>query len=124
MSTGARVLAGAALFSFVVTAIYWFVADEPAGTILLAAMALATGALGVYAASRARRPSPAEDRPDAKPADDAEDVGVFPAGTAVPVLLAASLAVAGAGVVFGSGVLALGAICAVLCLIVMVRHSG
>lgn len=124
MSTGARVFAGAAIFSLVVAAIYWFVTGEPAGTILLAAMALATGALGVYAAGRARRPPPAEDRPDASPADGAEDVGVFPSGTAVPVLLAASLAVGGAGVVFGSGVLALGAICAVLCLIVMVRHSG
>ncbi len=124
MSTGARVFAGAAAFSLAIAAIYWLVSGEPAGTILLAAMALTTGALGVYAAGRARRSSPAEDRPDASPADGAEDVGVFPAGTAVPVLLAASLAVGGAGVVFGSGVLALGAICAVLCLIVMVRHSG
>ena len=55
---------------------------------------------------------------------DADEVWVVPTSTAVPVLLAGSLALAGAGVVFGSAVLALGLICALLCLIVMIRHSG
>ena len=124
MRTGARIFAGAAVFSFVVAVVYWFVTYEPAGTTLLGAMGLATSALAVYAADRARRSTPAEDRRDATPEDGADEVWVVPTATAVPVLLAGSLALAGAGVVFGSAVLALGLICALLCLIVMIRHSG
>jgi hypothetical protein len=124
VSTGARVFAGAAVFSFVVAIVYWFVTYEPAGTTLLVAMGLATSALAAYAAHRARRSASAEDRRDATPEDGAEEVLVVPTATAVPVLLAGSLALAGAGVVFGSAVLGLGLICALLCLIVLIRHSG
>lgn len=125
MTVGAKVFAGAATFSLVAAVIYWITADEPAGTALLLAMGAASSGLFLFLVRRDRAGRMPADEPTARMEDAAgEDLGVFPSGSAVPILLATSCLVVATGAVFGLGVLILGILGCVGCLVVLVRQSG
>jgi hypothetical protein len=103
VTTAAKIFLGSAAFGATVGTLYWLVAREPAGTVLLAFFAGAPLFVAVYlwrGARGSRRPP--EDRSDADPsAPDGSVVGTFIPESAWPVITgAASLLVAG-GMVFG-----------------------
>jgi hypothetical protein len=103
MTTGAKVFLGSAGFGATVGALYWLVAREPAGTILLAFFAAAPLLVAAYlwrGVRGLRRPP--EDRPDANPgAFDGREVGTFIPQSAWPVILAVASMLVAAGLVFG-----------------------
>lgn len=103
MRTGAKVFLGSALFSAAIGLLYWLVSGEPAGTALLASMVLAPGTLAVYASLSARgQELPPQDRPEAGPADGADEpVGTFAAASAWPVILGAGSLLVAAGLAYG-----------------------
>ena len=106
--------------------IYWFVSYEVAGTVLLAGLALATGALSVWLmrSQRLRRrradagpPELALDRPDTSGGGTAgvdrpflDEEGRLPAPTVAPFAVGLGVALAALGPVFGLAPVAVGAV--------------
>jgi Cytochrome c oxidase subunit IV len=92
--------------------VYWFVSYEVAGTVLLAGLALATGALSVWLLrSQRRRRQRAETR--ASEADDRpflDEEGRLPAPTLAPFAVGLGVALAALGPVFGVAPVAVGAV--------------
>jgi hypothetical protein len=103
MRTGAKVFFGSSIFALVIATLYWSVASEPAGTVLLVSMILAPGLMAAFAASAARGPDrPPEDRPDADPgASDARIVGPVVPVSLWPLLLGLTSLFLSAGLVYG-----------------------
>jgi hypothetical protein len=103
MRTGAKVFLGSAVFALVISTLYWFVTNEPAGTTLLVSMILAPGLMAAVAASASRCPDrPSQDRPDADPrASDAIIFGPVVPVSAWPLLLGAASLFLSAGLVYG-----------------------
>jgi len=103
--TGAKVFLGSSIFALVIATLYWSVASEPAGTVLLVSMILAPGLMAAFAASAARGPGPyrpPEDRPDADPsASDARIVGPVVPVSLWPLLLGLTSLFLSAGLVYG-----------------------
>ena len=98
-----RLFAGGAVIVGATAALYWLITYEDAGTVMLAlggaALALVGGWLAL-AASRLGGPRP-EDRPDAEPAEGAEEVGYFPSSSIWPFVGACGVVVLAVGLVFG-----------------------
>ena len=84
------------------TVVYWFVAEEPAGT---TALALSAGLMGLmtfyFWHTSQHMPSRLEDRKDAEIADGAGELGFFSPHSWWPLYCALALAVCVLGVVFG-----------------------
>lgn len=99
MRTETKLFALSAGFSLVVAAVYWFLSYEDAGSTLLLFMFFAPAFLAGYLLVRARRVRRPADEPE--PANVAEDVGSFPAGSVWPFVMAIGLMVAMLGLVFG-----------------------
>lgn len=104
-----RLFAGAAFFFTVITAVYWFVTYEDAGTTMLGASVPAFAMVGLWLWFQQRHHDPRpEDRGDASPADAAEDLGYFPASSTWPFVLSAGAVVLANGLVFGPPIAVVG----------------
>ena len=120
-----KVFLGSGTFILASAAIYWFVSDEPAGTILLVGTAFATYVMAVYAWRKTRRSAePVEDRGDADPGEGAGDpVASYTMGSPWPFVFGVGVAVLAGGLVFGPALLALGAILVVIAVVGLMRES-
>jgi cytochrome c oxidase subunit IV len=115
VKTVERVFLFAGVFGVIVAAVYWLVAYEAAGTVLLTGMGIAALVMGGYSRLEARRSNTLpEDRADATHEESAgASVGVFPIDSLWPLLIAGGAALTVAGLVYGlalfvPGVLLLG----------------
>ena len=89
--------------------IYWFVSYEVAGTVLLAGLALATGALSVWLI-RSQRVRPQGDSGSAADRPFLDEEGRLPAPTLAPFAVGLGVALAALGPVFGLAPVAVGAV--------------
>jgi hypothetical protein len=92
--------------------IYWFVSSEVAGTVLLAGLALATGALSVWLmrSQRRRRRRVEAEAPEADDRPFLDEEGRLPAPTLAPFAVGLGVALAALGPVFGLAPVAVGAV--------------
>jgi hypothetical protein len=107
-----------AAYGLLIGVVYWFVAYEVAGTVLLIAFGLATGFATVVFAldARRKRHGPLPRRPlewlalstDEEAPPFADDPGAIPLGSSAPLEFGFGAAVASLGLVFGAWLVALG----------------
>ena len=91
-----------AAFFLVITAVYWFVSYEPAGTVMLFLTSGLGGLPGLYLIWKARKTPPrVEDRADADIAEGAGRIGSFPEASVWPLCFAGGLSLIGVALVFG-----------------------
>jgi hypothetical protein len=94
------------VFGIVVTAIYWYVSYEPAGSVLLLAFGLASGLVGVVlAAARRQAPQPRAGTPSGGRPDESrpylDESGRIPSPTLAPFAVGVGVSIAATSVVFG-----------------------
>lgn len=123
MRTGAKFLTLSALFSGVIGVVYWFVSYEPAGSALLASMAVAPLIAAVYVFVRNRDEPAPEDRDDADPGDGAGRYASLPSASPWPPLLALGFGLGGGGLIYGRWLLLLGLLVCVVAVIGLMRES-
>jgi Na+/melibiose symporter-like transporter len=105
----AAVFLGAAIFSAVVGAVYWFTSYEPAGTFMLLTMMVGMGLASAYIALLSRRATLTADRPTIDPGDPrGEPVGVFASHSPYPPVFALGCAVGLTGLIYGWWLVAIG----------------
>ncbi len=98
MTTARGVFISSALFTAALAVAYWFVAHEPAGTMLLGFMSAALTTIAVYMFLAERDADLYADRPDATMRDAAgEHVGTFVTHSPAPFWIAVALS----GIVLG-----------------------
>jgi len=91
-----------AAFMAVIGLTYWFTSHEPTGTTLLGVGTLLGALPGIVLWRWSRRMAPRpEDRDDAEISEGTGTVGSFPESSIWPFVLAAGVALAGVGLVFG-----------------------
>jgi hypothetical protein len=91
-----------ALFLVPVTAVYWVLSEDPAGTVLLALSIGLAFMIGYYLLFTARRmEARPEDRPDAEISEGAGEVGFFPPHSWWPIFLAAAFTTTCIGLIIG-----------------------
>ena len=101
--------------------IYWFLAEEPVGTVALAFTAGLSFLVGYYLLFTARRIDVRpEDRVDAEIADGAGELGFYSPHSWWPLAVGASAALCFLGVVFGWWLFIIGAVAASLSVIGLV----
>jgi hypothetical protein len=124
MKTSGRVFVLLAVFFAIIAIVYWFWSYEWAGTILLGLGIGLAGMIGVFLLIQARRgPAPAEDRPDATPADAAgEEVGRFPTASVWPLVVGIGTFLAALGLVLNAWLALPGALVLALALVSMARE--
>lgn len=89
-------------FFILVSGLYWFMAEEPAGTAALFMTGLLAGMVALYLGAHARKMDPRpEDRVDAEIADGAGELGFFPPYSWWPLWCAATLGVLVYGIALG-----------------------
>src|SRR5439155_10169928 len=124
MRTQAKLLGFAGLFGVGVGIVYWFLSSERAGTVFLVLMGAATACVAAYLMLK-RREGPPEDDPSADQAASAgRPVGRFHTGSGWPVLMAAGLAVASTGLVYGIWLIVAGGILLVVAVVGLMQESG
>lgn len=98
-----------ALFLVPVTAFYWVLSDDPAGTTLLALSIGLAFMVGYYLLFTARRmEARPEDRPAAEVSEGSGEIGFFPPHSWWPIALAASFTVTCLGLVIGPFLVVIG----------------
>jgi hypothetical protein len=106
VTTAAKIFLSAAVFGAAIGGLYWVVAREPTGTVLLAFFAAAPLIAAVYLWRGARGDPPPEDSPDADPGGFAGvELGIFATESAWPVIFAGASLLVGVGFVFGTWLL-------------------
>ena len=92
--------------------VYWFLSYEVAGTVLLAGLALATGALSVWLmrSQRHRQRRAEAAAPEAGDRPFLDEEGRLPAPTLAPFAVGLGVALAALGPVFGVAPVAVGAV--------------
>ena len=109
MKTETHFLIGAGSFGIFIGIVYWFLAYEDAGFVLLLFMGIASAFIGAYMLYRAYHVQRAEDDPDADHAKQAgEVVGRFSAGSIWPLVMGVGLVIAVEGFVYGYWLLGFG----------------
>lgn len=102
MRTEPRFLIGAGAFGAVVGVVYWFLAYEQAGFVMLLFMGLAAMFVGAYLLWKMGRVERPEDDADADYASSAGvTIGRFSSGSIWPLVMGLSLVFATQGLVFG-----------------------
>jgi hypothetical protein len=102
VSTESRFLIGAGAFGAMVGVVYWFLAYEQAGFVMLLFMGLGSSFVGGYLLWKMHRVRRAEDDPDAEHAAEAGTaVGRFSSGSVWPLVMGLSVALGTQGLVFG-----------------------
>ena len=98
MKTGLMLFISSAVFSATIAIVYWLVAHEPAGTMLLGFMAAALTVVALYMTFAERDADLYADKKNATPAEAAgEHVGTYVTHSPAPFWIAVSLS----GVVLG-----------------------
>ena len=98
MKTGLMLFISSAVFSATIAIVYWFVAHEPAGTMLLGFMAAALTVVALYMIFAERDADLYADKKNATPAEAAgEHVGTYVTHSPAPFWIAVALT----GVVLG-----------------------
>jgi hypothetical protein len=93
MTTARSLFISSAIFSGAIAVIYWFVAHEPAGTVLLSFMCAALIVVALYMFFAERDAGLYADKPDATPAEAAgEHVGTFITQSPAPFWVGFALA--------------------------------
>jgi hypothetical protein len=88
-----RLFFSSAAFTAVLGTSYWFVAREPAGTVLLGFMTAALLVIGIYMIAAERNAGLSADREDATPADArGERIGAFVLHSPAPFWIGVALA--------------------------------
>lgn len=123
MRTGAKFLTLSAVFSAVIGLVYWFVSYEPAGSTLLASMAVAPLIAALYVFARTRDVPAPEDRDDADRGDGSGLYGSFPSASLWPPVLALGFGLGAGGLIYGRWLLALGVLLCVVAIIGLMRES-
>jgi hypothetical protein len=120
-----KVFLASGTFILASATIYWFVAYEPAGTILLLGTAAATYVMAAYAWLKVRGSTePIEDRGDADPGAAAnEPITSFTMDSPWPLVFGVGAAVLAGGLVFGFPLLLVGAIMLIAACIGLMRES-
>lgn len=96
-----QVILGLGAFLVPWTVVYGLTADEYGGRVSLAAVVLALFFLGAYLYRQARRVGQRpEDRPDARPADAAGEIGDFPTRSFWPAVMGTSGGLIALGLAF------------------------
>jgi hypothetical protein len=109
MRTEPRFLLGAGGFAVLVGVIYWFLAYEDAGFVLLTLMGLASALIGGYLLYRGHALRRPEDDPDADYSSDAGAmVGRFSSGSIWPLVMGIGTATALQGFIFGAWLVGFG----------------
>jgi len=102
MTLEGKMFTGVAVFVAPVTAIYWYMSKEPAGTTALALTTGLSGMIGFYLLFTARRLGPRpEDIDNAEIADGAGELGFYSPHSWWPLALVSSVALATLGMIFG-----------------------
>ncbi len=113
-----------AAFGFIVGGAYWFIAYEPAGTLMLLFMGLCGLVISGYLAVKARKLALPEDDPQGRHADAAgQTVGRFSAGSLWPILMGLGIAMGLEGFVYGRWLLLAGALLFVWATIGLMQES-
>ncbi|MCW2680093.1 MAG: hypothetical protein JWM62_1494 [Frankiales bacterium] len=100
-----------ALFLVPVTAVYWVLSEDPAGTTLLALSIGLAFMVGYYLLFTARRmEARPEDRPDAEISEGSGEVGFFPPHSWWPIAMAAAFVVTCLGLIIGPFLVLIGAL--------------
>ena len=126
MRTDADIFAGSAAFFAIATAVYWYTAGEPAGTVLLGAMALISAmmALALELKIRSGAAADPQEDPEANPEAGADqEVGRFPTDSALPMLLSVACSIVAVGLVVGLSLLLLGFVAFACSVTVLLRRS-
>lgn len=124
MKAAVSIFINSMLFSLVVAIVYWLVAREYTGTVLLGIMALATGFFAGYVFLTEREANLESDNAQAPvSAGSGERVGTFVASSRWPPLLALSLLLVAAGSLVGVGVTIFGALALLLVLWALLLES-
>jgi hypothetical protein len=90
-------------FFILVSGFYWWVAEEPAGTVALFMTGLLAGMVALYLGTHARKMEPRpEDRKDGEIADGAGELGFFPPYSWWPLWCALVLGVITTAVAYGA----------------------
>ena len=98
MKTGLMLFVSSAIFSATIAIVYWFVAHEPAGTMLLGFMGAALTVVALYMIFAERDADLYADKKNATPAEAAgEHVGTYVTHSPAPFWIAVALT----GVVLG-----------------------
>lgn len=96
-----RLVAGLGAFLAPWAALYWFTSYEHAGSVMLAGSVAMFLFLGAYILTLARRTAPRpEDRSDASPNEDEEDLGFFPSASVWPFVIGVAAVMIAYGLVF------------------------
>lgn len=124
MRSTSRIFGASAAFFFVVAVVYWAVSYEPAGTLMFVLWGVALLFGSLYLRAGARK-AVAGDDPNLQPDEAAgELIGVFRAGSAWPVVLAAGLTVTLAGLVYGLWLVVPGVLVTIAALLGLMRESA
>jgi Cytochrome c oxidase subunit IV len=111
MKTEPRFLIGAGSFGVLVGVVYWFLAYEDAGFLLLLLMGMASALIGGYLLYRSHRLERPEDDPEAEHAAVAgAPVGRFSEGSIWPLVMGLGVMIGVQGFVFGAWLLGFGAV--------------
>lgn len=109
MRTEARFLLGAGSFGVLVGVVYWFLAYEDAGFVLLTLMGFASALIGGYLLYRGHRLRRSEDDPDAEYGEEAGAVvGRFSSGSIWPLVMGLGTVLALQGFIFGAWLVGFG----------------
>lgn len=115
MKTGLVLFVSSAVFAAVIATVYWFVAHEPAGTMLLGFMSAALVVVALYMTFAERDADLYADRKDATMADAAgEHVGTYVTHSPVPFWIGVALTGVLLGFVVAPAAAGLGIIALVL----------
>jgi hypothetical protein len=102
MRTWGRIFVAYAAFGAVAGTVYWLRTNEPAGSVLLWAMAAMPAIVVAFAAARgAFRARLPEDDPEAGPAAGEEELGSFPTASVWPLIAVVGALVGLAAIVYG-----------------------
>jgi Flp pilus assembly protein TadB len=126
MRTQVRLLAFAGLFGVGVGTVYWFLSSERAGTVFLILMGAATAYVAAYLMLKRREAAdglPEDDAAADQAASSGQPVGRFHTGSGWPVLMAAGLAVASTGLVYGIWLIVAGGILLVAAVVGLMQES-
>jgi hypothetical protein len=115
VKTGIALFVSSTAFGVAIAAAYWFSSHHAGGTILLALMGTGLAFAALWALVAERDADLAGDDPSISQRQAAgEDIGIFSTASAWPILMAASIAVTLAGMVWSIPVLVAGLACITL----------
>jgi Cytochrome c oxidase subunit IV len=124
MKTSIGFWAYVAAFGYVLGAIYWFVAYEPAGTAMLLFMGLCGTVIAGYLFWKARNAKLPEDDPKGEFADAGDEpIGHFSSGSLWPILMGLGIATGVEGFIYGRWLLIVGGLLFVWATVGLMQES-